>query len=93
MATAFIETPNSSSDPSDMVTEEIFVPDILPPSETSDAAPASTSAPSPKLNSQEPAPIAELDFLSNEHRKVIPLRYPFRYQGAEAVRSRCAAYA
>ena len=37
MAKATIETSNSKDDPSDVITEEIFVPDLPPPGE----APAS----------------------------------------------------
>lgn len=83
MAKVTIETPNSA-DPADVATEEIFVPDILPPGEGG-AAPPGEGTVRPALKPRE---VEKLDFeILGEvmlHRAVT-LKHPFRRNG-EVVR-------
>lgn len=79
MAKVTIETPNSA-DPADVATEEIFVPDTLPPGEGG-AAPVGQATARPALKPRE---VEALDFeIEGEvmlHR-VVPLKHPFRRDG------------
>lgn len=80
MATATIETSNSKDDPSDVIVEEIFVPDSLPPGNTP-AADAASANGRPAL---KPRDIETLDFeIPGERQffRVVPLRHPFRRNG------------
>lgn len=80
MAKVTIETPNSA-DPADVMTEEIFVPDTLPPGE-SDTAPggqATTARPALK-----PREVEMLDFEIEGEVELfhkVPLKHPFRRNG------------
>ncbi len=80
MGKVTIETANSSSDPADVVTEEIFVPDTLPPGEA--GAPASGQAAArPALKPRE---VEKLDFeIEGELSRFcsIALVHPFRRDG------------
>lgn len=82
MAKATIETSNSKDDPSDVIIEEIFVPDTLPPGETS----AAGKAERPVLKPRE---VETLDFaIEGEVQpfRAVPLKHPFRRDG-EIVRA------
>ena len=80
MAKVTIETPNSASDPADVVTEEIFVPDTLPPGEGG-AAPAGQATARPALKPRE---VEALDFEIEGEMELfhkVPLKHPFRRNG------------
>lgn len=80
MAKATIETSNSKDDPSDVIVEEIFVPDTLPPGET----PADGKANANARPAIKPRDIETLDFeIPGERQffRVVPLKHPFRRNG------------
>lgn len=81
MAKAMIETSNSAHDPSDLVVEEIFVPDTLPPGEVS----AAGAAPAGERPAVKPREVEMLDFGIEEDGPrpfhIVPLKYPFRRDG------------
>lgn len=80
MAIATIETSNSAHDPNDVIVEEIFVPDTLPPGET----PAAGAAPAGGRPALKPREVETLDFeIEGELQpfRVVPLKHPFRRNG------------
>jgi len=81
LAKAIIETSNSAHDPNDVVAEEIFVPDTLPPTEGS----AAGVAPAGGRPAVKPREVETLDFGLDEDGprpfSVVPLKYPFRRDG------------
>ena len=85
---AAVEVPLNALDGTSVAVEEI----PLPPPELwgelenatpADKAPEPSASASAPVTEEQPAPIEELEFIDQAHQRVIPLKHPFRFRGAE----------
>ena len=79
--TATVAVPISTTDPSAVKYEEIPLPPREMWEDGQAAAPEDVASPAAAVDLAAPAPVETLDFIGDAHRRVVPLKHPFRLNG------------
>lgn len=82
--TASVKTPMSKNDPTSVKVEEIPLPPPELWNELDNSGDGMAPAPEPepaKSEAPAPAPVAVLEFEGDSHKRVVPLKHPFRHNG------------